>query len=286
MTTLAAECHRALDPLHMTCYFTAEVERRFTEAGLEPGSMAYFAGRAAPFGPVGPGVVAAAFYNFNPALIAEHLPRAWELAAPSDVLAARLSGVDEALRRLLGDQVLGPDVVEAADLVREAAEHCTPEGRPLFAAHADLPWPEAPHLALWHGITLLREHRGDGHLAALLGHGLSGIGALITDTATGGSLFSPEQARATRGWSEQQWDAEAAALAERGVLTADGALTTAGRRLRHRVEEATDAAAAAPYRRIGTDRATRLRELVGPLSAAVVRAGVLPGTAPEPAGEH
>lgn len=280
MPTTAAECHRALDPLHLTCYFTPEVEQQFISAGLHSGSMSYFAGRAAALGAVGSGVVAAAFYNFNPSLVAEHIPRAWHLSAPEAVLDARLAGVDASLRRLFGnDRLAGDEIVEAAELTREATAACDLEGRPLFAAHTDLPWPDEPHLALWHGATLLREHRGDGHLAVLLGYGLSGLGALITDVATGSALFTPEQAKATRGWSDEQWNAEAAALAEHGLLDNNGALTADGQALRERIEAATDAAAAKPYQNLGEEKAARLRALVQPLSDAVIAAGVLPSSA-------
>ncbi|WP_266927513.1 hypothetical protein [Streptomyces sp. NBC_00654] len=239
--------------------------------------MGYFAGRAAPLGRASSAAVAAAFYNFNPTLIARHLPRAWDLAPPERVTEARLSAVDRALRRVLGDDVTGsPEVVEAAGLARAAAEACFPEGRPLYAAHAELPWPTEPHMVLWHAITLLREHRGDGHVAALVGHGVGAIAALITDTATGRSLFSARQVREHRDWSEQDWEAEVATLTESGILGPNGRLTEAGTRLRARVEDATDAAAAPPYRALGADRAERLIALCEPLSDAVLSSGDLP----------
>lgn len=272
-------CHQVLDPLHLVSYFAPEVEQRFTDLGLNPGPMCYFSGRAAAFGPVGPGVVAATFYNFNPALIAKYIPQAWALARPADIVAARLAGVDEAWRRLLGDEVTGADVAEAADLTREAADACSPEGRPVYAAHADLDWPTDPHLVLWQAITLLREHRGDGHIAALVGHGLGGLAALITDTATGHSLFARDEAQSTRGWSGEQWDAEVATLTERGILAATGRLTEAGHRLRVQIEDATNAAAAEPYRRLGLAKANRLHDISHPLSQTVIASGVLPGNA-------
>lgn len=277
---IAFHCHQVLDPLHLVSYFAPEVNQRFTDLGLDPGPMCYFSGRAAAFGPVGPGVVAATFYNFNPAQIAEHIPQAWALASPADIVAARLVGVDAAWRRLLGDEVVtSVDVAEAADLAREAADTCSPEGRPIYAAHADLDWPTEPHLVLWHAITLLREHRGDGHIAALVGHGLGGLAALITDTATGHSLFARDEAQSTRGWSAEQWDAEVATLTERGILDATGQLTEAGHRLRLQVEDGTNAAAAEPYRRLGSAKANRLRDISHPLSRTVIASGVLPGDA-------
>lgn len=275
---IAFHCHEVLDPLHLVCYFAPEIEKRLTGLGLDSGPMCYFSGRAAALGPIGPGVVAATFYNFNPALIAKYIPQAWTLSSPADIVAARLAGVDAAWRRLLGDEVIaGAEVAEAADLAREAAAACSPEGRPVYAAHADLDWPTELHLVLWHAITLLREHRGDGHIAALVGHGLGGLAALITDTATGHSLFARDEAQSTRGWSDEQWDAEAAALTERGILDPTGQLTGAGHRLRARIENATNEAAAEPYRRLGLAKASRLRDISHALSRTVIASGVLPG---------
>jgi len=92
--------------------------------------------------------VIATFFNFAPAEVLRCIPAAWDLAAPEAVLEARLAGIDETLRRILGDQLDGADVAEAADLARTATEALTPEGRPLYAGHASLPWPEPPHLVL------------------------------------------------------------------------------------------------------------------------------------------
>ncbi|MFD8777952.1 hypothetical protein [Streptomyces sp. NPDC059916] len=148
----------------------------------------YFASRAAALGPVAPDVVIAAFYNISPQAVRATLPAAWRTAPPEEFLAARLAGIDATLRRILGAGVLASEELRrAAELGRRAAES-TPaylHGRPLFAAHAALPWPDEPHLVLWHAQTLLREFRGDGHVTALLDAGLSGIEALVTHAAAG-----------------------------------------------------------------------------------------------------
>jgi hypothetical protein len=265
----------AFDSLHALAYFAPEVDAALTGAGLRPGRMPYFAGRSAAMGAVGPEVVAATFYNFNPEVVARAIPRAWTLATPEQVLAARLDGVDRALTRLLGDHVKSDDVAEAADLAREAAAGCGAEGRPLYAAHAGLDWPDQPHLVLWHAITLLREHRGDGHIAALVLNGLSGVEALVTHVATGVGFTTPT-AKLTRGWSDEQWAAAEAGLAERGLLDAEGGLTEAGAALRDRVELATEAAARGPWDHLGPERTARLEELGRGLSRRVVEAGAFP----------
>ncbi|WP_158885507.1 SCO6745 family protein [Amycolatopsis anabasis] len=273
---LAARAHKALNALHSMIYFVPEAEQFLTEAGLRPGRMGYFASRAAPCGAVGPGTVAATFYNFNPDLVAKYIPRAWTLASPDRVVEARFEAVDAALRRLLGDEVVASaELAEAAELARAATAGCSGDGRPLYAGHADLDWPDEPHLVLWHAISLLREHRGDGHIAALVVHGLGGLAALVSHTATGQG-FLPAAAKETRGWSDEQWDAAVAALREDGILDAAGALTERGVALRERVEEATNAAAADPWRHLGAEKADRLITLGKGLSRRVVEAGAFP----------
>ena len=277
MTLLTGrKCHGALNPLHSLIYFAPEAEREFTAIGLEAGRMSYFAGRAAAMGAVGAGTVTATFYNFSPDLVARHLPRAWDLARPDDVLDARLRAVDGALRRVLGAEIAAdPEVAEAAGLALLAVEACTAAGRPLYAAHAALPVPEQPHLALWHAVTLLREHRGDGHLAALTSAGLDGPEALITHTATGRG-FTTAFARASRGWTDQQWDGASERLAERGLLAADGTLTARGEELRREVEEVTDRLAEAPYRLLGEEGVQRLTLIGGRLTGTALANGAFP----------
>ena len=255
----AARANRALDPLHAMIYFAPEADEEFERIGLRRGRMGYFASRSAPMGPVSPGVVAATFYNFHPGLVAHTIPRAWTFASVEDILAARLTAVDRALRRLLGGTVEAPGLAELAGLARQAADGLPGHGRPLFAAHAALPWPDAPHLALWHAITLLREYRGDGHVAALLDGELSGLEALITHCATGYG-FTEAAAKATRGWSDDEWSAGVDTLRARGVLDADG-LTAGGMALRDSVERTTDRLAAAPWTHLGPDRTARVIEL-------------------------
>ncbi|MDI5967090.1 hypothetical protein POF50_033710 [Streptomyces sp. SL13] len=280
MTTLtphdARRCYNAFNVLHSAFYFSPEHEKELTSLGLEAGAMAYFAGRAAPMGPVGAGVVTATFYNFSPSLVARHIPRAWELAGPADVLAARSRITDGYLTRMLGSDVAASQqVAEAAALALRAAEACGSGARPLYAANADLPVPDAPHLALWHATTLLREHRGDGHLVALAEAELDGLEALVTHTATGKG-FTPRFCQKTRGWSEQEWAAAQERLRERGLLDAAGELTDAGTELRRTVEDTTDRLAFAPYRHLGEEGVARLTELAAPLTRLLLEAGAIP----------
>jgi hypothetical protein len=275
-STPAHRAHNATNSLHSLIYFAPETEHFLTGAGLREGRMCYFAGRAAPMGAVGPSVVAATFYNFNPALIARSIPQAWTLASPAAVIEARYVAVDAALTRLLGeDAIASDDMRTLAGLVRRAAGALTPEGRPLYAGNADLSWPDAPHLVMWHALTLLREHRGDGHICALAVAGLSGIEALVTHTKTGKG-FLTEFAKESRGWSEQQWDAAEGGLRARGLLDADGALTEAGQALRAQVEADTDRLAAAPWQFLGDAGTEEVIRIAKAMSRAVAAVGAFP----------
>ncbi|MCZ2810184.1 hypothetical protein O2W15_01930 [Modestobacter sp. VKM Ac-2979] len=270
---LVARTHRRLEPLHSHVYFAPETDEHLTGAGLRPGRMVYFAGRAAAMGAVGPGVVTATFANFAPAIVARHLPRAWTLATPEQVLTARTAAARASLTRLL-DGADESSLRELAGLLREACTALTPEARPLFAAHADLPWPDEPLLQVWHGVTLLREHRGDGHVLSVVRHGLTGLEALVTHTLTGRG-FTREAAQATRGWSDEEWTAALDGLTERG-LVADGALTEAGQQLRVSIEQETDALSAAPFVHLGTERTERVAALAGDLTGRLLGNGAFP----------
>ena len=273
---LARRVHNATNALHSLIYFAPETEERLVATGLKPGRMCYFAGRSAPMGAVSGGVVAATFYNFNPALVARCIPAAWELARPAAVVGARFAAADAALSRLLGpDVIASAGMTTIAGLVREAAGACSAEGRPLYAGHADLSWPDAPHVAMWHGLSLLREHRGDGHVAALVTAGLSGIEALVTHTATGRG-FVPGFARSSRGWSQPEWDAATGNLTDRGLLEADGVLAPAGRELRAHIEAETDQLAAAPWRQLGDQRTEEVIAIGKAMTRTVLAAGAFP----------
>lgn len=273
---LAGRTARLLEPLHALGYFAPEVEAEVIGVGVRKGRATYFASRAAAMGRVGAGPVAATFYVFNPSLVAHFIPAAWEAASPEDVVAARYRGVSAAWSRLLGEETLGSDEVkEAADLARTASGGCTVAGRPLYAAHADLPWPDEPHMALFHALTLLREHRGDGHVAALIGCDLSGIEALVTHTATGKGFTRPA-AQATRAWSDEDWSAAVAGLAERDLMTTEGGLTEDGVALRKDIERRTEESAFSPWETLGEAGTARLTELCRPLVTTALTNGAFP----------
>lgn len=180
------------------------------------------------------------------------------------------------LRRLLGEAALASEeMAETAGLALRATEACHREARPLYAANAGLPVPEEPHLALWHAATLLREHRGDGHLFALALAALSGIEALVLHNATGTTVTSATFTR-TRGWSAEQSSAARDRLRERGLLDEAGDLTGSGAALRGEVEALTDRLDAAPYDHLGPAATARLTELAGGFTETLRAAGAFP----------
>ena len=267
---------RSLEAVHGMIYFTPEAPPRYADVGITSGRTGYFASRSAAMGAVGAEVVVATFYNFHPALVRRAMLDVWDVTSPAAVLGARLGAVDASLRLAFGDELLASrELADAATLLRRAAEvACAhPEGRPLFAGHAQLDWPDEPHLALWHAQTLLREFRGDGHIAALTIEGLSGLEALVSHAASGDVPAAALQA--TRAWTDDEWAAAVEELARRGLVDSDGAFTEAGRAQRARIEDLTDRLAAAPWAALGTERCAELRALGRVLSQRIVDAGLL-----------
>jgi hypothetical protein len=260
---------RALEPLHAVVYFAPEAQAACTALGTRGYWMSYFALRAAPLGAAPPELVTALFYGFAPRLVARAVPDTWRVATPERFLQVRLSAVDAALHRLLGADVLGSAAVaQAAALARDAALAAPTAGRGLGAANAALPWPEPAHLVLWHAQTVLREQRGDGHVAALLTSGLDPVESLVLFAAD--IAMDPAFMRTRRGWSENEWEAGTLRLVDRGLLTGAEALTPEGRRLRTEVEAHTDTLADLPWAVLGDDRAARLAELTAPLVRTIV----------------
>ncbi|MGY1667164.1 MULTISPECIES: SCO6745 family protein [unclassified Geodermatophilus] len=265
------------EPLHALVYFADEVRSAGRGAGLTGFWSTYFALRAAPLGPVGPEVVTATFYNFAPAFVARRVPEVWSAVTPDAALEARRAGVDAAVRRVLGEWVDSPEAAEAATLARAAADAVDLPGRPLAAANAGLPVPAEPHLALWQAVTTLREHRGDGHNAALLQREVSGAAAHVLVAAAG--RVDREWLQSARGWDDDAWDAAARQLTGRGWL--DGAeLSAEGLAMTTAIEADTDRLALGPWRALGDTGCDRLAELLAPVRRGLVAAGLFPDRNP------
>lgn len=266
------------EPFHALSYFAAECLGASADIGLHGFWNGYFAARAAPLGAVGPEVVTATFYNFEPGFVARRVPDIWTATTPEAALQARLAGIDRAVRRVLGqDWPDSADVAEAAELAARAATAVDLPGRPLAAANRALPVPDQPHLALWQSLTTLREHRGDGHNAALLMREIDGVGAHVLAAAAGRS--TREWLQRARGWHDEAWDAADAELTRRRWLDEDG-LTAEGLAIVTAVEADTDRLALGSWRTLGDAGCDRLAELLTPVRRAVVAAGEWPSGNP------
>jgi hypothetical protein len=261
------------EPFHALTYFAEEARTAAEAAGLAGFWSGYFAMRAAPLGPVGPAVVTATFGTFAPDFVARQVPAVWDAVSPAGALAARLAGVDAAVGRVLPAWADSPEAAEAAALACRAAEAVDVVGRPLAAANAALPWPGSAHLVLWQALTTLREHRGDGHLAALLQRELLGLPALVLAATAG--VTQADWLQKARGWDPAAWAAAAGRLTERGLL-AGGQLTAEGLAVRAAVEADTDRLALRPWAALGDTGCDRLAELLVPVRRAVVAAGEWP----------
>lgn len=249
------------EPVHAVTYFSAEARAAFEAAGLRGFWRGYFAGRSAPLGQARAEPVIASFFTFAPSMVSRALPGVWELITPAEALRAREDGAVAALSRLLAGQ--DEAVVVAADMLTSAVKDLDCSGRVLAAANSALPQPDHPAARLWQAATLLREHRGDGHFAALLTSGLDGCEANVLRA---GLDIPRSTLQPIRGWSDEQWEAAAGRLAGRGLLASDGAVTEAGAALLAAAEHVTDEAAARPW--MDTEFAEDLASVLYPIAAA------------------
>ncbi len=277
--TLARRFWTAIEPIHAVVYFAPEPLEAARRVGLRGFWMSYFASRVAPLGPLPAPAVEAMTYGFSPAIVARAIPDAWGFASPEVVLAARLESAPLALRRPAGD-ILAPVAAELADLLWEATRGCRFDARPLAAAWGGVPRPDDPVAAAWLAATVLREHRGDGHVLAGVAHGLRGLDATVTFVATG--AVTRERIQPVRGWTDEDWDGSARRLVARGLLDRDGRLSKTGGALRRDVEDLTDRLAAGPVERLGSTGVERAIALAAPVSRHLMDTGLMP--VPNPIG--
>ncbi len=272
---LARRFFERFEPVHAVTYFSPESRAAFDGLGYRGFWMGYFAGRSAPLGVVPTGVVTAIFYNFAPSRVAKALPAAWEVAAPDAALRAREDSAVATLRRYgLTDE----SVRTAAELAAKAARSAPLDGRPLFAANAALRWPTAPLATLWHATTLLREHRGDAHVAVLTASGLSGRDCNVLHAAAG--RVPAAMIMRSRDYDDEQWRHHRDRLAARGLLDGDGGLTTAGRELKQHIEDTTDELALSPLEALDDDEVEKLFRALTPITRAVIAGGDVPAATP------
>jgi hypothetical protein len=270
--SLARRLFQLVEPVALVTYMADEPTEAVMALGLPTVWDAYFAGRAAPLGcDVPAAVVHALFYNFADGEVARHIPRVWDLVTPEAVSATRERGSVATLRRILGDLADTPGVARAADLLTKVGTSAPMEGRALYAAVRTLPLPSEPLARLWHGANLLREHRGDGHVAALLTVGIGGTEAHVLHALSEG--MPPEEFGRVSHLPHAQLAAVVDGMRARGLIDADGWLTAAGRQSKERVETLTDELAAPAYDILEPDELDQLIEDLEPLAAVLIAAG-------------
>ncbi len=274
-TTIARQMWKVLEPLHALIYYAPEAFEVAAALGFAVDTrwQSYFAWRASPLGAAGPRLSTALFYSFAPKMVADYIPGVWLTASPDDVLVARDKAADRSLRRLLGDHVNSPAMAEAAKIARRAAIGASLTGRPLAAANAELSWPAEPHMGLWRAATILREHRGDGHIAALLAADLDPCESLVSLAATGAA---PSEVFASRGWGSKRWNEARMRLVQRQWVNKDGVATDIGHEGRAEVEKKTDELASSPWMIIGSESTARLAALLAPMTRIIAASGILP----------
>ena len=273
---LARQLYDRFEPVHAATYFAPEARAALDGLGYRGFWMGYFAARSAPLGEVAPEVVTALFYNFAPARVAKALPAAWEIAGPQVALATREASAMAALRRygVTDDE----NVCTAAQLAGRAAQQAPVDGRPLFAANRALPWPTDPIAALWHATTLLREHRGDGHIAVLAAEGISGRESTVLHCAA--TAVPADYMRRTRHYDDAEWRACEQTLASRGILADDGSLTPAGRDLKDHIETTTDGLSLRLFDGLDDVEVQALLRALTPIARTVIAGGDMPAITP------
>ncbi|WP_030470518.1 SCO6745 family protein [Lentzea aerocolonigenes] len=272
MSRTARRMHELLEPICLVTFFADECNEELAALGHRTYWDGYFASRAAPLGRVSAEVVHAAFYNFADGEAARHIPSAWETIPPEASVAARERGSAASLRRILGDLAGTPGLVRAADLTTKAATSAPMEGRVMYAGMRTVEVPSDPVARLWHSATMLREHRGDGHIAALVGARVGGTEAHVLSAIAMG-IHPPESFGRIHHLPKKRLAEVMEGLRKRGVVDADGRFTDAGRELQQRIEALTDELAEAPYEALTPAELDELVAELEPISARLVETG-------------
>lgn len=269
---VARRLYELIEPVTLVNFFSSEPNESMMALGFRNYWDGYFAGRSAPLGRVPAEVVHAAFYNFADGEVARHIPRVWDTTTPEAAHAAREQGCVAALRRILGDLVESPGLARAAELLARASTSAPTEGRVMYAGLRALPMPTEPVARLWHAANMLREHRGDGHIAALLSEGVGGTEAHVLSALDMG-IHPAESFGRIHHLPEARLARVMAGLRARGLLDASGRFTDAGRATKDRIESLTDALAEAPYEGLDPLELDELITVLGPLSRRLEATG-------------
>ncbi|MET9243297.1 hypothetical protein [Nonomuraea sp. NPDC003709] len=268
-----AKIHRMFELIEpiATVTFSEVANEAFLAVGMRNYWDGYFAGRAAPLGLAPAEVVHAVFYNFADGEVARHIPWVWGKISPQEAIAVRERGSTAALRQRIRELADSPALVRAADLATRAALSAPTEGRVLYAGLRALDVPEEPVARLWHAATLLREHRGDGHNAALVAHGIGGIESHVLMALSLG--MRAEEFGRIHHLPKARLTAVLDGLRGRGLVDTAGRFTDAGRETRQRIEELTDELAAPAYDVLTADELDELAAGLEPIAAAVQAVG-------------
>jgi hypothetical protein len=250
-----------------TITFSRVPTEAFLALGMRNYWDAYFAGRAEPLGLAPAEVVHAVFYNFADGEVARHIPWVWGKTTPQEAIAVRERGSATALRQRIGQLADSPGLVRVADLATRAAISAPTDGRALYAGLRVLDVPEEPVARLWHAATLLREHRGDGHNAALLAHGIGGTEAHVLLALSLG--MRAEKFGRIHHLPKAQLAAVVDGLRDRGLVDAAGGFTDTGRETKERIEALTDELATPAYDVLSADQLDELVAGLEPIAAAV-----------------
>jgi hypothetical protein len=270
MNPMARRMFELVEPIGVIPYSADEPNQAMFALGFTDYWDTYFAGRAAPLGLVPAEVVDALFYNFAPGEVARHIPKVWSTTTPEAAIAARRRGCVQALRTILGDDVGSPTFARAAELLLVAATSAPVEGRPMYAALRALPVPDEVVARLFHAASLLREHRGDGHIAALMVEGVGGLEAHVLLALDMG--MPAHQFGRVHHLPAAQLVAVIEAMRDRGLIGDDGWLSEAGRAVKQRVEAVTDDLAARPYEGLEPSELTELVAALEPIAARLLAA--------------
>jgi hypothetical protein len=270
MNSMARRMFELVEPIGVIPYSADDPNETMFALGFTNYWDTYFAGRAAPLGIVPAEVVDALFYNFAPGEVARHIPKVWNTTTPEAAIAARQQGCVNALRRILGDHVDSPVFARAADLLLKAAISAPVEGRPLYAALRSIAIPDEVVARLFHAASLLREHRGDGHVAALMTEGVGGLEAHVLFALDMG--MPAEKFGRIHHLPAAQLAAVIGGVRDRGWIGDDGWLSESGRAVRQRVEALTDDLAAKPYEILEPEELDELMAALEPLAALLVAA--------------
>jgi hypothetical protein len=260
------------EPISLVNFFSPEPNDSMAALGFRNYWDGYFAGRSAPLGRVPAEVVHAAFYSFADGEVARHIPKVWDTTTPEAAHAAREQGCVAALRRILGDLVQTPELARAAELLASAATSAPTEGRVMYAGLRALPMPDEPVARLWHAANLLREHRGDGHIAALVSERVGGTEAHVLSALDMG-IYPAESFGRIHHLPTARLSEVMDGLRDRGLLDASGRFTDAGRATKGRIESLTDALAEAPYHGLAPPELDQLIALLDPISTRLEATG-------------